>query len=205
MRLKRRLAGLAMALALPLAVGAESLRDIQIAAAWALEKGNAPALADILARGESLGGSFAADDPFTLASYLEALSNLPSGAELASALTSRAARGQLGGAPRRDFVLAPGATREVAFLLADDERSFIEARLKRGSEGADIDLMLLGEAGTALAKDVGPETGIPGVGALIMHLPEVCARVTVSVSNAGAAPAEIALLVPLSARQTCEG
>ena len=179
--------------------------DIRIAADWALAQGNAPALADILARGRAMGASFDVDDPFSLSPLLNSLAALDGGRVLADALLAEASRGQLGGAPRRDFVLEPGASQSISFTLVNGERAFIEARLKRGSDGADIDLTLLDADAAKVAEDAGPETGVTDIGALIIHVPTACEDVTIVVTNRGDAAGDVALLVPLSPKQSCEG
>ena len=205
MRVSRRCGAALFLCALAVPTAADTLADIETAARWAVEAGNAAALADVIARGRALGGSFAADDPYSLMGFLNALEGLDGGAALAADLRATASRGQLGGAPRQDFTLAAGEERALSVLLVPHERAFVEARLKRGSEAADIDLRVTGPEGALLAEDTGPETGIFGVGALVSHFPESCMPAIITVANTGTTAAEVALLVPLSPRQDCGG
>ena len=197
----------ALFLLAPFHVGASSLdfRSLRVAAQWAVESQNAQALADILTLAETSGGSFAIDDPFSVADLMTALRAMPGGAALASAIEADASRGQIGGAPRQDFALESGSEYRVSAILAKGEAAFIEARLKSGSTNADIDLSVLGEDGSVLAQDVGAETGVVGYGAFVDLYPSVCAPVTIEVVNKGAGAAEVVLLVPQSEQQICSG
>ena len=128
---------------------------------------------------------------------------MPGGAELADALTSTSSRGQFGGAPRIDITVEPGAAHVEELVLAAKETAWIEARLWKDQDGADIDIELLDAKGQLLGKDTGVETGIDGVGALLEHWSETCQSVTLRVSNQGNVAGRVAVIVPQSSRSTC--
>lgn len=187
-----------------LQAAASDLRDAAwVSAQWALTEGKAQALADSLTLYLREGGTLAQDDPFSAASLLDGLRAMPEGEALAQSIIATQSRGQFGGAPRIDIVLAQEATHLAPLKLAADEITWIEARLWRGSDGADIDLELLDGEGNILAADIGETTGTEGSGALLQLHTDVCLKATLRVTNAGAGPGRVAILIPQSARSVC--
>jgi hypothetical protein len=125
-------------------------------------------------------------------------------------------RGVVDGISRGDLRLAPGETRTIRLLVAGGEPASVEAWLRRGSEGADIDLTVTtpdgaGGAGTGaegvveLASDRGPRTGVPGFRAFAEWVPERCGAVEVTLVNRGSAPAAVVFLAPPAGRSDCGG
>ncbi|MCV6592368.1 MAG: hypothetical protein OIF48_05405 [Silicimonas sp.] len=174
------------------------------AAEWALEQENAPALADAITLLLDSGAALDPDDPFSVADLVTSLRRLDGGVALAKTLEARQSRGQFDGAPRQTLTLAAGESREIPMTMVPGEAALIEARLWRGAGGADIDLILRDDEGRVIAEDTGPETGVEGYGVFVEFFPETCLDLTVTLENRGADPARIAVLAPLSLRDSCE-
>lgn len=175
-----------------------------IAAEWALKQQNPAALADSLALYLDEGGNLEAGDPFSAFGMLEYLRTLPSGEALAEELLSTRARGQFGGAPRIDIVLEPQSEHVTDLRLVGGEVSWIEARLWQGYPGADIDLEMRDLNGNLLGEDQAADTGVEGVAALLEVWSDGCVEAQLRVANSGAAPGRVAILIPQSARSSCE-
>ncbi len=172
---------------------------------WALEAGNAAALSDNLIVYVQEGGTLVADDPFSALPLIAGLRALPGGERLAAQVLATRARGQFGGTPRIDLTLGPGQTHQAPLRLVADEITWIEARLWRGADGADIDITLRAQDGTVLAQDSDPGAGTEGAGALIQFAPQSCLDVTLQVINAGTGAGRVAIMIPQSLRTTCDG
>lgn len=179
-------------------------QSARIAARWAIETQNAPVLASSLAVLIDRGGTLDDGDPFGVATLAHALREMPGGVALMEDLLANRARGQIGGARRMDVLIGPGQSHEAKLVLVAAELSWIEARLWRGANEADIELDLIGPDGATLAADRGPETGIEGVAALLDVWMETCTNVTLRVTNTGASEGRVAIFVPISPRQDCE-
>lgn len=176
----------------------------EIAADWAVEVGNPEALASSLQVLLAEGGTLEPEDPFSVSALAEALQTMPGGPELLETVLASNARGQLGGAARLDLVLDPGQAHEVSMVLVGAELTWVEARLWRGSNGADIDVELTDADGLALGADSDPATGVEGTAALLDVWVDTCTPATLHVRNVGKSPGRVALFVPQSTRAQCE-
>lgn len=176
----------------------------RIAAQWAAETGRPAALASSLSVLLEQGGSLDPQDPFSVADLAGALEEMPGGPDLLEAVLATRSRGQLGGAARLDLTLDPGQVHDLDVVLVAAELTWVEARLWRGSGGADIDVALTGKDGLALAADTGPQTGVEGVAALFDVWVDTCTHATLRILNAGDGPGRVALFVPQSTRPKCE-
>lgn len=125
-----------------------------------------------------------------------------------AALDRLAARGRgvVDGTARRDLRLGPGESQTIGLLVAGGEPALVEAWLRRGPEGADIDLTVTAAGeGVEIAADLGPLTGVPGFRAFAEWLPEACAAVEVTLVNRGTVPAAVVFLAPPASRSDCGG
>lgn len=154
------------------------------------------------------GATLADDDPWDAARYLALLQEISAAqggryddqiARLTGSL-----RGTASGPSRYDIALAPGERASFGLTVVQGENAIIEARLKRGSDGGDIDLEVLGPDGRELASDRGPASGIPGIGVYAEFRPVACQDVTVVLVNVGDARARLALIAPPALDQDCE-
>lgn len=185
---------------------AQELRDSAwTVAQWALATGNTTALADSIGLYLQEGGVIEADDPFSAHALIEGLRALPGGEAEVERLLATRARGQFGGAPRVDLTLAPGEIHETDLRLVAKEITWIEARLWRGSVGANIDLELVDSDGKRLTMDADLETGTEGNGALLQYAADTCLDVVLRVTNAGSGQGRVAILIPQSVRSVCGG
>ena len=191
------------ALAITPTLAADIDAPARTAAEWAVETGRADALADSIRLLLETGHSLDADNPFSVADLIEALESLPGGRDLATDIRATAARGQIGGASRRDVDLAPGEVLRIAMLMAPEEYALVEARLFRGGGDADLDIRVFDETGQLLASDIGTETGIEGFGAYAEFWSPTCLAVIIEAENTGTAPGRVALLAPQSGRRSC--
>lgn len=186
-------------------VQASDLRDSALVTAqWALRNENPQALADSLALYLEVGGNLTPDDPYSALTLMDGLLTLPGGQELAKTIIATQSRGQFGGAPRIDVIVAQGEVQQTDLTLAANEITWIEARLWRGSGGANIDLELMDMQGNIVAADLDKGTGTEGAGALLQVWTEICMDVTLRVTNAGTAEGRVAILIPQSVRPVCE-
>ena len=186
-------------------VHAQDLRKSALAAAeWAVSARNPQALADSIGLLLDSGYSTDPDDPFSVSVWLEELRGMDSGQALAEELEARQARGQLDGARRTVVRLAPGETMALPMTMVAREPALIEARLWRGSDEADVDLQVLGPDGATIAEDAGPDTGIVGYGVFVEFRPDTCLAIMVELTNRGTGEGRLAVLAPLSLRDTCE-
>lgn len=186
-------------------VNAEDLRkSARVSAGWAISTANHQALADSIGILLDSGYSIHPDDPFSVANLLTELRAMDGGAVLADEIETERARGQLDGAKRKVVTLSAGETHVEHMTMVSRESALIEARLFRGSEGADIDIEVLGSDGSDIAKDLGPETGIPGIGVFVEFWPESCLPISLEITNRGTREGRLAILAPLSLRDTCE-
>ena len=198
------LSALAVLTALP-PVHAQDLRKSALAAAdWAVSVRNPQALADSIGLLLNSGYSAEPDDPFSVATMLDELRSMKGGAELAASLEAEQARGQLDGARRTVVRLGPGETTAVPMTMVARENALIEARLWRDADGADIDIQVRGPDGELIAEDTGPETGIVGYGVFVEFRPETCLAISLELTNKGTKAGRLAILAPLSLRDTCE-
>ncbi len=154
------------------------------------------------------GATLAADDPWDAARYLALLQDISAARggrydDQIARLTG-GFRGTASGPSRYDIALAPGERASFVLTVVQGENAIIEARLKRGSDGGDIDLEVLGPDGQVLAADRGPASGIPGIGVYAEFRPANCQDVTVALVNVGAARARLALIAPPALDQDCE-
>lgn len=186
------------------AVALDNRQSAQIAARWAVEARNPQALADSLSVLLKEGSTLDREDPFSVSHLADELAVMPGGPDLLEAVLASNSRGQLGGAARLDLELAPGEAHEVEVVLVGRELTWVEARLWRGSEGADIDVVLTGTDGTGLAADTQPQTGVEGIAALLDVWVETCTRARLRITNAGTAAGRVALFVPQTTRPNCE-
>lgn len=202
---KISIAALGFALLLTAVPGAASgLRDSAwVSAQWALATGNLQALAESITLYLEEGGTLTEGDPFSALQLIDELGAMAGGAALAQTLISTQARGQFGGAPRIDIVLEKGRSHLTELTLAAEEVSWIEARLWRGSAGADIDLELFDSDGAVLAADLDAQTGTEGLAALLQLSPKTCLEVTLRVTNVGTATGRVALLIPQTLQLSC--
>lgn len=190
--------------ALAASAQAQTTRGAAFAAAdWAIDTENAPALADAIVILLKSGSVLEPNDPYSVAPLVGVLKALEGGASLADQLASLSRRGQIGGAPRRDIVLMQGETYREDIQVAPDEAAFVEARLKRFSGAADTDLRLFWENGALIEEDLGPETGVLGVGNYLEFWPEACASVRIELTNRGQGTGYVAILVPQSRQDAC--
>ena len=169
---------------------------------WAAAEGETRILSAAIELALSGGASLDPDDPWSLADLATALAAAPDGAARLAEIAAMSARGVVAGVSRSEISLAPGQTETIALRMADGERALVEARLKRGPEGADLDLRVLSQGGL-VAEAVGPETGRAGIGALVYFTPKNCLDVSVELTNAGSAVANAVLLAPASAKLGC--
>lgn len=161
------------------------------------------------------GGRLTSDDPWRTAEWLDEAERLASGqpALLASidelrngsAEVGRVERGVLDGPIRYEITLDPGATASFELLVAADEVADVEGRLKRGSEGADVDLTVRDAAGVTVAQDHGTITGRLGYAAYVAWAPAHCDVFTLEVTNRGSAPAALVLLTARANTRNCDG
>lgn len=170
-----------------------------------IEAKNGQALAESIMLLLEAGHSLEVDDPFTVQPLMVALRGLPEGKDLADGLSNFVARGQIGGAPRVDLVIAAGEAHSQTIRLMSQEPAFVEIRLRKGSDLADIDLQILGPDQKLIVADEGPETGRVGYGNLVEFWPEACVEVTVDITNRGDGDADLVLLIPQSLHTTCDG
>ncbi|MEM9032434.1 MAG: hypothetical protein AAGB18_07280 [Pseudomonadota bacterium] len=203
------LAGLAQALAPALAEGAgkqvsaaEARTAGETLARWALDQSEPDILAAAIELSLLGGAALDPEDPWTVAGYIEELSAISTEVDHLAAFESMVARGVVAGTSRSELTLAPGQTETLTLRMADGERALIEARQKRGPNGADLDLRVLHDGGI-LAEALGPETGTPDVGALVFFTPSNCIDVVIELSNAGTTTANAVLLAPASSRLGC--
>ncbi len=173
-------------------------------AEWAIETENPDVLAAALELAFSGGATLDQDDPWSMADFAQSLAAMPGGAALLAALDQTATRGVISGTTRFETVLAPGAHESVTLTVAREERAVIEARLKRGSTGADLDVVVFADD-VQIAAETGPESGIEGVGVYIEFFPETCMAVTVEISNLGQGTANAVFLAPASSLVGCDG
>lgn len=148
------------------------------------------------------GSALDSDDPFSIAQMAKALVEM-TGAPLPPP-PDTAARGVIAGISRLDMTLLPGDSLTVPLMLAAEEPAIIEARLKRGSDGADLDIRVTGPDGV-LGQDIGPANGVVGQGIYLEFIPDRCLEVSVDITNAGSTEARAVMLAPASARIGCEG
>lgn len=186
------------------AEAADLRKSALVVAEWAVEANEPQALASSLAVLLEEGGTLDQDDPFSVLPLADALRDMPGGADLLGTVLETGSRGQLGGAARLDLLLAPGETHETDVFLVGSEVTWIEARLWRGSGGADIDVELVGSDGTSIAADISPQTGIEGIAALVDVWIDSCVNATLRITNAGGSQGRVALFVPQSPHQDCE-
>lgn len=179
-------------------------KSARTAADWAMSEENPLALADSIKLLLESGSALDPDDPFSVADLLDGLREMEGGASLAEELENSASRGQLDGARRTVVTLEPGETHIQPMTMVARESAFIEARLWRDSEGADIDMRVLGPSGETIADDGGPDSGIPGVGTFVEFWPETCVAITLEIVNRGDRSGRFAIRAPLSLRDTCE-
>lgn len=133
---------------------------------------------------------------------LDALRAMPGGTEAAADIGRDQSRGVISGVSRLDVTLAPGETETVLMTMAGGELAVIEARLKRGSLGADLDLIVEGDQGLRL-EDAGPQSGTVDIGTYLEFRPERCIELTVHLVNRGTQSASAVLLAPASSLVSC--
>lgn len=162
---------------------------------WATEKDNLNVLAAALELALAGGASLNADDPWSVHDLSVALIALPGGADVLSNILQTNSRGVVSGATRFEATLAPGARKSVSLIMAKGENAVIEARLKRGSHGADLDLVVFAD-GKKIADDTGPLSGTDDVSAYVAFVPDTCLAITVEVLNNGEGTANAVFLAP---------
>ncbi|SDO35678.1 hypothetical protein SAMN05216196_10538 [Lutimaribacter pacificus] len=154
------------------------------------------------------GATLAPDDPWNASAYMARLRELSAESGDAHArdiaiLTARA-RGSSGGFSRFDLELAPGADEAFTLRVVGAEAAIVEARLKRGSGAADVDLIVTGPDGAVRGSDIGPSSGIVGIAAYVEFVPETCLDITATLVNAGTETARIAVISPPALEPRCD-
>ncbi len=190
--------------ALSSALAQDLRKSARASADWAISTKNPDALADSIGMLLDSGYSIEADDPFSVSGFLAELRAMDGGAVLADQIEADRSRGQLDGSKRKVVTLGAGETHVEPMTMVAREPALIEARLWRGFEDADIDIEVLGPEGAPIAQDVGPETGITGIGAFVEFRPETCLAITLEITNRSNTEARLAILAPLSLRDICE-
>ncbi|MEM0936003.1 MAG: hypothetical protein AAGJ91_08880 [Pseudomonadota bacterium] len=171
-------------------------------ARWAIARENVQMLASAVDVALRSGASLDPGDPWSIHPFAERLKAMPGGAAEMDRILSTRARGVITGVSRIDIVLSPGSEERVPLTMAADEPAIVEARLKRGSDGANLDLRVyVGD--TVIAQDTSPDTGAPGVGTFVEFLPDTCVDVEVAIFNAGSGVANAVMLAPASSVIDC--
>lgn len=171
--------------------------DLRIAADWAIETGNAAALADSIRLLIDAGATADPDAPFSVAAYLEKLATMEGGAGQVDALRARSARGQVDGAPRMELSLAAKEIRTMTLTMVPGEDAFVEARTANLDTG--IEILLRGPDGEILVTEPIGEFGF-----YYEFVPETCFSIDVEISNPGSDTQRVAIFSPLSDRDTCD-
>lgn len=171
-------------------------------AQWAMATGNRAVLASALDLALRSGASLDPEDPWSMRAAADRLAAAGGEVTRLAQQEDPQSRGVIAGFSRLDMTLEPGESRDVPLTMAGGEAAIVEARLKRGSEGADLDLRLTGPDGV-LAEDTGPDTGTQGVGAYVEFWTEKCIEVEVEIRNIGDAVANAVMLAPASSVIGC--
>ncbi|MEM9911720.1 MAG: hypothetical protein AAF922_13145 [Pseudomonadota bacterium] len=169
---------------------------------WAEAHENQSVLAASIELALRSGASLERDDPWSIAEIVEVLLLMPGGVEEMARINISRTRGVISGVSRLDVTLAPRETETVTMTMAGGELAVIEARLKRDSIGADLDLIIETETGLRL-EDTGPETGTVEIGTYLEFWPETCMELKIYLSNSGSQNASAVLLAPASSLVSC--
>ncbi len=116
---------------------------------------------------------------------------------------SAAGRGGTVGVTRAEISLAPVESAFFDLAFQAREPAILEARLKRGSDGAGVDLRVTDVGGAMLAQDLGPETGRPGFGLYVEWLPPDRVAARAELNNRGAGEAYVVMLTQPSSETRC--
>lgn len=152
------------------------------------------------------GAVFDANDPWDASALLSealALASGRAGLEARLAVLSGGRRGVVQGPTRLDTSLQPGEVLRQNFIMANGELAAIALRLKGSSNGADLDLRVVSETGGVIAEDMGPETGVPGIGLFVEWSVQGCDAVDVEVTNQGSGAASFVMMAPPSPTDPC--
>ncbi|MEM9551570.1 MAG: hypothetical protein AAGA05_10370 [Pseudomonadota bacterium] len=169
---------------------------------WAIANSNRAVLANAVELALRSGASLDSDDPWSIADLADRLAAMPGGQADLDRIRATRARGVIAGVSRLDVTLGPGDTHRVPLTMAGDEPAIVEARLKIGSNGADLDLQIVGPNDLML-EDAGPETGTATIGAYLEFRPETCLDIEVILRNVGSGTANAVMLAPASSLIAC--
>lgn len=185
----------------------ETRRAAEALAIWGLENDANLALLGGLSGLLAAGVLLDPDDPWRAHDYAETLrqrAGRDAGILSQLSLLMARPRGVLDGISRIDAVLEPGENLTVTLQMAKAETALVEARIKNDGKEADIDLVVKSLTGETLASDVGPATGIEGIGTFVQWVPPACDLVDVIVTNVGAVSVRVVMMAPPSRQESCD-
>ena len=169
---------------------------------WALENDKAEVLQSAIELALGSGASLDAEDPWSISMLANHLAEMPGGAEALLAMQFTRSRGVIAGFSRSDIFLAPGEMESVPLRMAGGEPAIVEARLKRGSEDANLDLFVIDSNGV-IRKDATEATGTMSTGTYIEFWPATCTDIEVQVKNVGTGTANAVIFAPASSLLSC--